>query len=407
MFRRVLIANRGEVAVQDRARLPRAGDRGGRRLLDRRPRLAARHARRPGRPHRPAAGRAELPQHALAGRRGHDDRLRRRASRLGLPRGERRVRGRVRGQRPRLRRPAPRVDRGHGGQDSREGGGRGGGRPARARARTARRPWSRPAPLAGEIGFPLLLKAAAGRRRARDAARRRLGGARVRLPHGLGRGEARFSDGSLYVERAIVGARHVEIQVLGDGEGRVLTLGERDCSIQRRHQKLVEEGPSPAVTAELRADDGGRRPAGDRGPPLPGRRDDRVPARRRGPLLLHRDEHAPPGRAPGDRAAHRRRPRAGRSCESPPAKASRTTGRAELRGHAIELRINAEDPAHDFMPAPGTVTRFRPAAGPGRPRRHARRRGLRDPAVLRLPGRQGDRLGRGPACGAPPRACGR
>ena len=74
--------------------------------------------------------------------------------------------------------------------------------------------------------------------------------------------QAAFSDGSLYVERAIVGARHVEIQVLGDGEGRVLTLGERDCSIQRRHQKLVEEGPSPAVTEEIRARDGGGSPPG-------------------------------------------------------------------------------------------------------------------------------------------------
>ena len=54
--------------------------------------------------------------------------------------------------------------------------------------------------------------------------------------------ESSFSDGSLYVERAIVGARHVEIQVLGDGKGGVLTLGERECSVQRRHQKLVEEG---------------------------------------------------------------------------------------------------------------------------------------------------------------------
>src|SRR3712207_5237177 len=64
--------------------------------------------------------------------------------------------------------------------------------------------------------------------------------------------EAAFSNGSLYVEKAVVDARHVEIQVLGDGEGAVLTLGERDCSIQRRHQKLVEEAPSPAVTPELR-----------------------------------------------------------------------------------------------------------------------------------------------------------
>jgi acetyl-CoA carboxylase, biotin carboxylase subunit len=94
--------------------------------------------------------------------------------------------------------------------------------------------------LAQEIGFPVLLKAAAG------------GGGRgmrlVESPADLevafqtaaSEAQAAFSDGSLYVEKAVVGARHVEIQVLGDGEGGVLTLGERDCSIQRRHQKLIE-----------------------------------------------------------------------------------------------------------------------------------------------------------------------
>src|SRR5205085_7274493 len=64
--------------------------------------------------------------------------------------------------------------------------------------------------------------------------------------------EAAFSNGALCLEKAVTGARHVEIQVLGDGEGGILTLGERDCSIQRRHQKLIEEAPSPAVGPELR-----------------------------------------------------------------------------------------------------------------------------------------------------------
>ena len=108
--------------------------------------------------------------------------------------------------------------------------------------------------LAADAGFPILLKASAGG-----------GGRGMRLVRSAdelegafrtasAEAEAAFGDGSLYVERAIVGARHVEIQVLGDGEGRALTLGERDCSIQRRHQKLVEEAPSPAVTPELRTE---------------------------------------------------------------------------------------------------------------------------------------------------------
>jgi acetyl-CoA carboxylase biotin carboxylase subunit len=218
--------------------------------------------------------------------------------------------------------------------------------------------------LAGEIGFPLLLKAAAGG-----------GGRGMRLvpdPDELesayrtasAEAQAAFSDGSLYVERAIVGARHVEIQVLGDGEGRVLTLGERDCSIQRRHQKLVEEGPSPAVTEDIRArmEDAARRLT------------DALHYRGAGTIEFLLDaegrfyfiemntrlqvEHPVTELLTGVDLAHGQLKIA--AGEGLPHE-----GRAELRGHAIELRINAEDPTHDFRPAPGTVTRFRPPLGPG------------------------------------------
>ena len=218
--------------------------------------------------------------------------------------------------------------------------------------------------LGGEIGFPLLLKAAAGG-----------GGRGMRLVAGSeelesayrtasAEAQAAFSDGSLYVERAIVGARHVEIQVLGDGEGHVLTLGERDCSIQRRHQKLVEEGPSPAVTEELRAEmeDAARRAT------------ESLRYRGAGTIEFLLDsagrfyfiemntrlqvEHPVTELLTGiDLAQGQLRVAAGEGLPR--------EGRAELRGHAIELRINAEDPAHDFRPAPGTVTRFRPPLGPG------------------------------------------
>ena len=259
--------------------------------------------------------------------------------------------------------------------------------------------------LAGEIGFPLLLKAAAGG-----------GGRGMRLVAdseelesayrtASAEAQAAFSDGSLYVERAIVGARHVEIQVLGDGEGRVLTLGERDCSIQRRHQKLVEEGPSPAVTDELRAEmeDAARRAT------------ESLRYRGAGTIEFLLDsagrfyfiemntrlqvEHPVTELLTGvDLAQGQLRVAAGEGLPH--------EGRAELRGHAIELRINAEDPAHDFRPAPGTRHAVSAPAGPRSPRRHARRRRLRDPAVLRLPGGQGDRLGRGSPRGAPPRGAG-
>ena len=106
--------------------------------------------------------------------------------------------------------------------------------------------------LAPAIGFPLLLKAAAGG----GGRGMRLVGSAEELDAAFAtasaEADAAFGDGSLYVEKALVPARHVEIQVLADADGGVLTLGERECSIQRRHQKLIEESPSPALTPELR-----------------------------------------------------------------------------------------------------------------------------------------------------------
>ncbi|MCK5924086.1 MAG: ATP-grasp domain-containing protein, partial [Methylococcales bacterium] len=106
--------------------------------------------------------------------------------------------------------------------------------------------------LAKEIGFPIMIKASAGG-----------GGKGIRIvedpEHFLNllnaaqaEAKASFSDGGVYLERCIQHPRHVEIQVFGDAEGRVVHLGERECSIQRRHQKLVEEAPSPALSPELR-----------------------------------------------------------------------------------------------------------------------------------------------------------
>ena len=217
--------------------------------------------------------------------------------------------------------------------------------------------------LAGDVGFPLLLKASAGG-----------GGKGMRLVASAedlessfrtaaAEAEANFGDGGLYVERALVDARHVEIQVLGDGEGGVLTLGERDCSIQRRHQKLVEEAPSPAVSPALREamEDAARRAC------------EALRYRGAGTLefLLADDgfffiemntrlqvEHPVTEVLTGvDLAREQFRVSAGEGL--------RATGRAELRGHALEFRINAEDPSRDFMPSPGLVTRFRPPLGPG------------------------------------------
>ena len=175
--------------------------------------------------------------------------------------------------------------------------------------------------------------------------------------------QAAFSDGSLYVEKAIVDARHVEIQVLGDGEGGVLTLGERDCSIQRRHQKLVEEAPSPAVTPELRADmESASRKACEA-----------LRYRGAGTLEFLLDaegrfyfiemntrlqvEH-PVTELITDVDLARAQIAIAAGEGLPP-------GEHAFRGHAIEFRINAEDPSRDFLPAPGQITRFEPPLGPG------------------------------------------
>jgi acetyl-CoA carboxylase, biotin carboxylase subunit len=218
--------------------------------------------------------------------------------------------------------------------------------------------------LAAEVGYPVLLKASAG------------GGGRgmrlVERPEDVqdafraasAEAQSAFGDGGMYLEKAVVGPRHVEMQVLADAAGGVLVLGERDCSIQRRHQKLIEEGPSPALdaaTREVMAD-----------------------AARRACLacdyvnagtvefLLDRDgnaffiemntrlqvEHPVSELVTGiDIAAWQLRIAGG---DTLPA-----TGLAPLRGHAIEFRINCEDPRKGFMPAAGTVTRFRAPLGAG------------------------------------------
>jgi len=218
--------------------------------------------------------------------------------------------------------------------------------------------------VASEVGFPVLLKASAGG-----------GGRGMRLVESAdeldaayrtasSEAQSAFGDGSLYLEKAVVGARHVEIQVLGDGAGAVLTLGERDCSIQRRHQKLVEESPSPAVTDEVRNE-------------MEGAAQRACEALRylgAGTIefLLDADgrfyfiemntrlqvEHPVTELVTGCDLAHAQLAVA--AGEGLPQQ-----GRVSLRGHAIEFRINAEDPAQDFRPAPGVVSRFRPPLGPG------------------------------------------
>jgi acetyl-CoA carboxylase biotin carboxylase subunit len=217
---------------------------------------------------------------------------------------------------------------------------------------------------AEEVGYPVLLKASAGG-----------GGKGMRLvsePDGLEaaygmaamEAEAAFGDGSLYLEKAVSPARHVEIQVLADGQGGVLTLGERECSIQRRHQKLIEESPSPALDPKTRE---AMEASAERACHAIGYRNAGTFEFLLGPdrsfyfIELNarlQVEHPVTEMVTGhDLVREQLRIAAGERLER--------TGRTESRGHAIEIRLNAEDPRNDFAPAPGRVTRFRPPLGPG------------------------------------------
>jgi len=217
---------------------------------------------------------------------------------------------------------------------------------------------------AAEIGYPVILKASAGG-----------GGRGMRLvddPDDLedafaaasAEAVAAFGNGTLYVEKVLVPARHVEIQVLCDGSGGVLTLGERECSIQRRHQKLIEETPSPALTPELREE---MEAAAERACRAVGYQNAGTFEFLVGPggtfsfIELNarlQVEHPITELCTGiDLVRGQLAVAAG---ERLPAE-----GRAPRRGHAIEIRVNAEDPGRDFMPVPGTVTTFEPPLGPG------------------------------------------
>ena len=218
---------------------------------------------------------------------------------------------------------------------------------------------------AEEVGYPIVVKASAGGggkgmrvARSADEAGRAFEGSRRE-------GEAYFADAAVYVERYLEDPRHVEVQVLADAHGNVIHLGERDCTIQRRHQKLVEETPSPAVDDELRGRIGAIAIDATRA----------VGYRSAGTIegLLDADgsyyflemntrvqvEHTVTEAVTGiDIVREQIRVAAGEPL-------SVTQADVVLRGHAIECRINAEDVTRSFLPAPGRVTAYREPAGIG------------------------------------------
>ena len=218
--------------------------------------------------------------------------------------------------------------------------------------------------LAIGIGFPVIIKASAGG-----------GGKGMRVAADpedfarafqLARSEAlsAFGNGDVYVEKYLARPRHIEFQIMGDSHGNVIHLGERDCSVQRRHQKLIEEAPSPAMTPELRQLMGDAAVRGAKAINYVGAGTIE--------MLLNEDnsfyfmemntriqvEHPVTEMLTGiDLVKEQIRVASGERLSVltlPP-----------LRGHVIECRVNAEDPARNFQPSPGKIDVFHPPGGPG------------------------------------------
>ena len=219
--------------------------------------------------------------------------------------------------------------------------------------------------IAKQMGYPVIIKAAAGG-----------GGKGMRVAHNDVRlisafmtaqaeAEAAFGVPDVYIEKYIEQPRHVEIQIVADSHSHVVSLGERDCSIQRRHQKLIEESPSPAVDSKMRKKMGEAAVRGARA----------VNYNSVGTIEFLVDahgnfyfmemntriqvEHPVTELVTGiDLIKEQIRVAAG-------ARLSFTQEDVHWKGHAIECRINAEDPDRDFMPCPGQVTLYHPPGGPG------------------------------------------
>lgn len=223
---------------------------------------------------------------------------------------------------------------------------------------------------AERIGWPLLVKAAAGgggrgMRRVDDPAE---------LPQAIAaatrEAAAAFGDGAVYLERLVEGGRHVEVQLLGDDQGTVVALGERDCSVQRRHQKLVEEAPAPGLSTQQRqtlhalalriAATVGLRNAATAEFLLAPSGDFyflEVNAR----LQV---EHGVTELITGLDLVREQLAIAAGSPLSPAVLAAAARA-ATPTDHAIEVRVSAEDPLREFAPTPGTITRWREPGGPG------------------------------------------
>jgi acetyl-CoA carboxylase biotin carboxylase subunit len=219
--------------------------------------------------------------------------------------------------------------------------------------------------IAQKMGYPVMIKATAGG-----------GGRGMRLVHAedalvksflaaQGEAEAAFGNASVYLEKFIERPRHIEFQVLADSHGNVIHLGERDCSIQRRHQKLLEESPSPALSSELREKMGAAAVRVAQSIKYVGAGTVEFLLDQSGHFYFMemntriQVEHPVTEMVTGiDLVAEQIQVAQGETLKL-------TQQDVTLRGHAIECRINAEDPDQNFRPHPGRISGYLPPGGPG------------------------------------------
>src|SRR5688572_14952982 len=218
---------------------------------------------------------------------------------------------------------------------------------------------------AAKIGYPIMIKASAGgggkgMRIARDAE-----SFPKLLQQAQTEAQAAFNDPGVYLERMVERPRHVEFQVFGDYKGRIVHLGERDCSVQRRHQKLIEEAPSPALTPELRKrmGDAAVKAASSIGYVGAGTIEFLLDPKGEFFFIemntrIQVEHPVTEVTTSLDLVKEQIRVAAGEPLSFP-------KEQAVHRGCAIEFRINAEDPERGFAPSPGTITTFHPPGGPG------------------------------------------
>ncbi|NJK56602.1 MAG: acetyl-CoA carboxylase biotin carboxylase subunit [Pleurocapsa sp. SU_5_0] len=219
--------------------------------------------------------------------------------------------------------------------------------------------------IAEQIGYPVMIKATAGgggrgMRLVREEAEL------VRMFQAAqGEAEAAFGNGGVYLEKFVENPRHIEFQILADSHGNVVHLGERDCSIQRRHQKLLEEAPSAVLSAELRQKMGDAAVRAAKSINYVGAGTIEFLLDKSGDFYFMemntriQVEHPVTEMVTGiDLIAEQIRVAQGEKLRF-------TQEQVELRGHAIECRINAEDPKHNFRPQPGRISAYLPPGGPG------------------------------------------